>query len=78
MPTRFYGITGGADGIGLATAKRLARKGARIVLADYNQATLAAAVPEVQAAGTPAIGGLFTPGTRGRPTFARTPVACPR
>ena len=46
-------ITGGAGGIGLATAKRLASEGARIVLADLNQASLDAAVPEVQAAGAP-------------------------
>ena len=43
-------ITGGASGIGLAVAKRLATEGARIVLADYNQANLDAAVPVVQAA----------------------------
>ena len=59
MPTRFQDkvaiITGGASGIGLATAKRLASEGARIVLADYNQANLTAAVPEVQAAGAPAV-----------------------
>ncbi|AMJ65873.1 SDR family NAD(P)-dependent oxidoreductase [Hymenobacter sp. PAMC 26628] len=46
-------ITGGASGIGLATAKRLASEGARIVLADLNQANLDAAVPEVHTAGAP-------------------------
>ena len=46
-------ITGGASGIGLAVAKRLASEGARIVLADYNAANLTAAVPEVKAAGAP-------------------------
>ena len=46
-------ITGGAGGIGLATAKRMASEGARIVLADLNQANLDAAVPGVRAAGAP-------------------------
>jgi len=46
-------ITGGASGIGLAVAKRLAAEGARIVLADYNQANLDAAAPDVRAAGAP-------------------------
>ncbi|MFC6226028.1 SDR family NAD(P)-dependent oxidoreductase [Hymenobacter artigasi] len=59
MPLRFQDkvvlITGGASGIGLATARRLAAEGARVVLADYNQANLDAAVPEVQAAGAPEV-----------------------
>ena len=46
-------ITGGAGGIGLATAKRLASEGARIVLADLSQDNLNSAVPEVQQAGAP-------------------------
>ncbi|GAC1374191.1 MAG: SDR family oxidoreductase [Hymenobacter sp.] len=46
-------VTGGASGIGLAVAKRLAAEGARLVLADYNQANRDAAVPDVQAAGAP-------------------------
>lgn len=48
-------ITGGAGGIGLATAKRLASEGARIVLADLNQANLDAAAPDVHAAGAPEV-----------------------
>ncbi|MDB5731884.1 MAG: oxidoreductase [Variovorax sp.] len=48
-------VTGGASGIGLAIAKRLASEGARLVLADYNEANLAAAGPAVTAAGAPAV-----------------------
>jgi len=48
-------ITGGAGGIGLATAKRLASEGARVVLADLSQENLDKAVPEVQQAGAPAV-----------------------
>jgi meso-butanediol dehydrogenase/(S,S)-butanediol dehydrogenase/diacetyl reductase len=48
-------ITGGASGIGLSIAKRLASEGARIVLADINQAALDAAVPQVQQAGSPGV-----------------------
>ena len=46
-------ITGGAGGIGLATAQRLASEGARIVLADISQENLDHALPEVQQAGAP-------------------------
>ena len=46
-------ITGGASGIGLAAARRFASEGARVVLADYNQANLDTAVPEIAAAGAP-------------------------
>ncbi|HEX8657609.1 MAG TPA: SDR family NAD(P)-dependent oxidoreductase [Hymenobacter sp.] len=48
-------VTGGGSGIGLAVAKRLASEGARIVLVDYNLASLNAAAPEVQAAGAPEV-----------------------
>jgi meso-butanediol dehydrogenase/(S,S)-butanediol dehydrogenase/diacetyl reductase len=48
-------ITGGASGIGLSIAKRLASEGARIVLADINQGALDAAVPQVQQAGSPGV-----------------------
>jgi glucose 1-dehydrogenase len=48
-------VTGGASGIGLATAKRFASEGARLVLADFNQQNLVTAEPEVKAAGAPAV-----------------------
>ncbi|MCY7326082.1 MAG: SDR family oxidoreductase, partial [Microbacteriaceae bacterium] len=44
-------ITGGASGIGLATARRLAAEGARIVIGDLDVATGSAAAKEV--------GGIF-------------------
>jgi NAD(P)-dependent dehydrogenase (short-subunit alcohol dehydrogenase family) len=46
-------ITGGASGIGLATAKRLASEGARLVLVDVSQDNLNKALPLVKAAGAP-------------------------
>lgn len=46
-------VTGGASGIGLAVATRLASEGARLVLADLNQDNLNRAVPIVKAAGAP-------------------------
>lgn len=49
-------ITGGASGIGFATAKALAREGAKIVLADIEVSALEAAVAELTAGGAEAIG----------------------
>ena len=49
-------ITGGASGIGLATAKRLAAEGMHAVLADIEAQPLAAAVDEVRALGVEAEG----------------------
>jgi NAD(P)-dependent dehydrogenase (short-subunit alcohol dehydrogenase family) len=44
-------ITGGASGIGLGTARSLARRGAEIVLADVNDRRLAEAREQVEALG---------------------------
>ena len=49
-------ITGGASGIGFATARALAKEGARIVLADIEATALDKAVAELGAQGADAIG----------------------
>jgi NAD(P)-dependent dehydrogenase (short-subunit alcohol dehydrogenase family) len=49
-------ITGGASGIGLATAKALAAKGARVILADIEAAKVEEAAAELRALGAEAIG----------------------
>ena len=49
-------VTGGASGIGLATAKVLAARGAKIVLADIEQGALDAAVDGLRASGADAHG----------------------
>jgi NAD(P)-dependent dehydrogenase (short-subunit alcohol dehydrogenase family) len=49
-------ITGGASGIGLATAHRLAAEGTRLVLADVEAGPLRAAVDELVADGATAVG----------------------
>ena len=49
-------ITGGASGIGLATGRALARRGARLVLADIEPAPLEAAASSLRAEGIEAIG----------------------
>ncbi len=49
-------VTGAASGIGLATAQRLGREGAKVVLADIDQGKLDAAVRQVKDAGAPGAG----------------------
>lgn len=55
MSTNFEGkviaLTGGASGIGLETAKMLAARGATVCIADLQEAGLAAAVKDIEAAG---------------------------
>lgn len=46
-------VTGGASGIGLATARRLGSEGARVVLADISGDKAEAAAQQVRAAGAP-------------------------
>ena len=41
-------VTGGASGIGLATARRFAAEGAIVVIADFNPVSGAAAAAEVE------------------------------
>ncbi|HTX50590.1 MAG TPA: SDR family NAD(P)-dependent oxidoreductase [Caulobacteraceae bacterium] len=50
-PDRVAVITGGASGIGLAAAKRLAAEDMTVVIADANHETLAEARGELEAAG---------------------------
>lgn len=45
-------ITGGASGLGLATARAMAARGAKLVLADIDEATLAEAARQLSEAGS--------------------------
>jgi len=49
-------VTGGAQGIGRASAKRMAQEGARVVIADLNGAGAQAVADEIVAAGGQALG----------------------
>ncbi len=56
LQNRVAVITGGASGIGFATAEALAREGARIVLADIEEKSLATAAEKIRALGVKAEG----------------------
>ena len=62
-------VTGGASGIGLAIARRLAQGGAAVVLADYNEEAAADAAAELQNAGARAA-SVFTDVTDAAATSA--------
>ncbi len=49
-------ITGGASGIGLATARRMAAEGASLVLGDVEESALASAVEGLRASGARVVG----------------------
>lgn len=49
-------ISGGASGIGLATARRFGAEGAKLCIATINQGKLDRAVPQLREAGYPVIG----------------------
>ncbi|MFV8052268.1 SDR family NAD(P)-dependent oxidoreductase [Mycobacterium sp. 48b] len=49
-------VTGGASGIGLATARQFAAQGARIVLADHDETVLGRAVAQLRSEGHDAYG----------------------
>jgi NAD(P)-dependent dehydrogenase (short-subunit alcohol dehydrogenase family) len=55
LATKVAIVTGAASGIGRATARRLAAAGMRVVLADIDDAALAAAADELTAAGHQAL-----------------------
>lgn len=57
-------ITGGGSGIGLATARELAARGMKLVLADIESSVLDAAVAEIEGLGAPCLGVVTDVGER--------------
>jgi NAD(P)-dependent dehydrogenase (short-subunit alcohol dehydrogenase family) len=60
LPHSVAVITGGASGIGLAAAKRLARDGLRVCIADLGEERLAAAAAAVSAVAREGAAGVMT------------------
>jgi 3-oxoacyl-[acyl-carrier protein] reductase len=58
MNGKSFVVTGGANGLGLATCKLLAHRGARIAIIDANQAGLEVALAQIGAAATIAPSGV--------------------
>ena len=56
LRTKTAFITGGASGIGLATAHKLGAKGMQLVIADVEESALGTAEAELAAAGYPVLG----------------------
>lgn len=52
LEDKVFAITGGASGIGLALAKLLVSRGARVSVADVNEKALKLAVADIEKAGS--------------------------